>query len=214
MLGVLVGCTSGVPDSPSSPPSARPHEAPAQESISEAPPPSSNATLRERSQSASQTTLSQRLEDARVEARVTSALVDEARLRVFDFNVRASKGRVTLRGDVNTRRQRQLATRMARSVRGVRDVRNDVTVGGRRAAPADPSGKRANAKASTPAPSSLASAASSTPSSAPQGAYHTVQQGETLWRIAQEYQASVDRIRTLNDMQGSSVKVGQRLRVR
>lgn len=43
---------------------------------------------------------------------------------------------------------------------------------------------------------------------------HTVQQGETLWRIAQQYDVSVEQLRRLNDLEGNMIKTGQRLVVR
>ena len=137
--------------------------------------------------------LRQRLQEASVEARVTKALAGERRLRVFDFGVDSDSGRVTLRGDVNTRAQHRLAERIARSTDGVTAVANAMTVNGRSASDTT-SGETAAGDAST--------------------VYHTVQSGESLWTIAREYQASVQQLKAMNDLAGGGLQPGDRIRVR
>ena len=44
--------------------------------------------------------------------------------------------------------------------------------------------------------------------------YHTVRQGDNLWDIARKYRASVEQIRSLNDLGSSTLRPGQRIRVR
>jgi len=41
-----------------------------------------------------------------------------------------------------------------------------------------------------------------------------VQRGESLWLIAREYGASVQRLRSLNSMGSGGLQVGERIRVR
>lgn len=43
--------------------------------------------------------------------------------------------------------------------------------------------------------------------------YHTVAYGETLWRISQKYETTVNEIKRLNDMLGNDVSPGQVIRV-
>ena len=43
------------------------------------------------------------------------------------------------------------------------------------------------------------------------GVYHTVQKGETLWRISQTYQSSVSTIKNANNLKNDEIEVGQRL---
>ena len=144
--------------------------------------------------------LDDKLADARVEARVQQALVQERSLRVFDFQVAVVRGRVTLQGDVNTRDQYDEAARTARRVEGVAEVQNDVTVGGE--------------PVSEAAPAEEQEAASETEESNTEAVYHTVGSGDSLWRIAQQYGTSIQRLRALNDLSGGSLQPGQRIRVR
>lgn len=137
--------------------------------------------------------LRQQLRDATVEARVTKALAGQRQLRVFDFGVQSDSGRVTLRGDVNTREQHRLAERVVRSADGVTAVANAITVNGRPASDAsadDAQGRDAST------------------------VYHTVQSGESLWTIAREYQASVQQLKAMNDLAGGGLQPGDRIRVR
>lgn len=131
-------------------------------------------------------TVAQRLDDASVAARVKQALVRPSALRRFDFSPTVVRGRLTLRGDVNTREQYREAERIATNVEGVTAITNQVTVEGQAASKKDNSGKVA---------------------------YHTVRRGDTLWKIAREYDVSVRQIRALNDLSGS-LQPDERVRVR
>ncbi len=44
--------------------------------------------------------------------------------------------------------------------------------------------------------------------------YHTVKQGETLYRISKTYDADVDQLKTWNDLKSNEISVGQKLRVK
>ena len=44
--------------------------------------------------------------------------------------------------------------------------------------------------------------------------YHTVQAGETLWRISQQYGTTVDKIKQLNSLGNDSIRIGMRLKVK
>lgn len=73
-------------------------------------------------------TVAQRLEDATLATEVRKALLDTMRLRLFDFEVEAERGRVALRGSVDTDAQRTLAATIAREVEGVRDLDNQIAL--------------------------------------------------------------------------------------
>lgn len=45
----------------------------------------------------------------------------------------------------------------------------------------------------------------------PAGIYHTVQKGETLWRIGRTYGLSVERLKKANNLSSDQIEVGQRL---
>lgn len=135
--------------------------------------------------------VAEKLADATVETRVKQALVERRALRAFDFYPEAVRGRVVLRGDVDTREQYERAERVARSVEGVETLANQLTVDGKVLA--------------------TESDASTAPSASAR--YHTVEPGDTLWEIAREHDVSIERIRALN-AETSSLEPGQRLRVR
>lgn len=145
-------------------------------------------------------TVADRLRDASLSAQVKQALVQQKALRVFDFDPEVSNGRLVVRGDVNTRDQHRLVTRVARSVRGIEAVESRVTVAG------------APVLADAPATSQPDKASADRAASA--AAYYTVRKGDTLWNIAREYRASVSQIRELNDLSGGGLQPGQRIRVR
>lgn len=148
--------------------------------------------------------LAEKLEDARVETRVKQALVQQRSLRVFPLQPAVTDGRVTLRGDVNTRDQYDEAARTARRVEGVTAVQNDLTVGGEPVTP-EASANEEEAAAEGRTNQETVSAA---------GVYHTVQTGESLWTIAQQYGTSIQRLRALNDLRSDGLQPGQRIRVR
>ncbi|WP_263787601.1 LysM peptidoglycan-binding domain-containing protein [Salinibacter grassmerensis] len=131
--------------------------------------------------------MSQRLADAGVAARAKQALVRHRTLRRFDFSPSVVRGRLTLRGDVDTREQYREAERVVTALSAVRAVTNEVTIDGRPAPDTDPSSSGR--------------------------AYHTVQRGDTLSEIARRYGVSVQQLRRLNSGT-SSLQPGERIRVR
>lgn len=73
-------------------------------------------------------TVKQRLQDATIAAEVQKALLDTMSLRRFDFEVAATQGRVALRGSVNTEAERTLAADIAREVKGVKNLDNQIAL--------------------------------------------------------------------------------------
>ncbi len=143
--------------------------------------------------------LAEKLGDASVETKVKQALFRDSNLRVFSFRPTVRDGHLTLRGDVNTPDQYRRAERIARRVEGVTDCTNRLTMGGR---PVTEDRLAKNESDSTETTGDDTAV------------YHTVREGDTLWKIARQYRASVERIRGLNDLRTSSLSPGQRLRVR
>lgn len=135
--------------------------------------------------------VAEKLADATVETRVKQALVERRALRAFDFYPEAVRGRVVLRGNVDTREQYDRAERVAQNVAGVETLANQLTVDGKVVATESDASATATASAR----------------------YHTVESGDSLWEIAREYDVSIDRIRALNS-ETSSLEPGQRIRVR
>lgn len=143
--------------------------------------------------------LAEKLEDASVETKVKQALFRDSDLRVFPFRLTVRDGHLILRGNVNTPDQYRRAERIARRVEGVTALTNRLTMGGR------PVTEERLAETDS---DSTETAGEDT------AVYHTVREGDTLWKIARQYRASVERIRSLNDLRTNSLSPGQRLRVR
>lgn len=147
-------------------------------------------------------TLSEKLADASVEVRVKQALIQEPRLRVFSFRPAVVDGHLILRGDVNTPEQYHRAERIAGRVEGVTALTNRVTMKGR------PVTEKRLAETDSTATAETDTAEEDV------AVYHTVREGDTLWKIAREYRSSVEQIRTLNDLRSNELSPGQRIRVR
>ena len=131
-------------------------------------------------------TVAERLDDVSTEARVKQALVRARSLRSFDFVPTVAQGRLTLRGDVDTRAQYRTAERVASNVEDVTEITNQVTVQGRIVAEG---------------------------SDTADATHHTVRRGDTLTGIAKAYGVPVQQLRALNDLSGP-LQPGQRIRVR
>ena len=71
--------------------------------------------------------------DAAVTTKVKAAIVAESSLSALDISVETNNGVVTLTGTVPTAAQSDQATRVARGVEGVKQVKNDIKVDGSKA---------------------------------------------------------------------------------
>ena len=70
----------------------------------------------------------ERIDDHGTSSRVRAALADDTQYKYDGVNVETFKGVVQLSGFVNTRDQKNRAGDLARKVRGVNDVENNITV--------------------------------------------------------------------------------------
>jgi hyperosmotically inducible protein len=68
--------------------------------------------------------------DAAITADVKTRLIAEPGIRSFSINVDTFNGNVFLKGDVKTSAQRATAERLARKVKGVKAIRNELVVRG------------------------------------------------------------------------------------
>jgi len=75
-------------------------------------------------------TLSTSFHDATTTASVKIALAFESGVRAMDVNVDTNQGTVTLHGEVRSEAERQLATKVAEDVSGVKKVVNEIHVRG------------------------------------------------------------------------------------
>lgn len=64
--------------------------------------------------------------DQWIHAKVKAALLGEGRLRSGHINVDVDKSVVTLRGLAHTEEERRLALALARSIKGVKDVKDEL----------------------------------------------------------------------------------------
>ena len=189
----LLGCTSGSSSSDASADSTTATSPTA--TVSETPPPDPNAPTAIEQEKDTRS-VAEKLDDTSIEAQVKRALIRESSLRVFPFRPTVVDGHLVLRGDVNTSDQYKRAERIAGRVDGVQALTNRLTVGGRPVTEA-----RLEAEKDNPPEESTA-------------VYHTVRQGDTLWDIARKYGASIERIKSLNDLRSNNLRPGQRIRVR
>ncbi len=68
--------------------------------------------------------------DAAITADVKARLIGEPGIRSLSINVDTYNGNVSLKGDVKTADQRATAEKLARKVKGVKSVRNELAVKG------------------------------------------------------------------------------------
>jgi hypothetical protein len=186
------------------------------------------------SPAASAQSLAQQLEAARTAARVQTALVGDAQLRMFRLEAAVRGQAIHLVGTVETAAHRARAEEVARGVRGVGDVVNQIEVqaGARQAAgpvppplrEAAPPGEIPPEAPTAPPTEAQAEAPARPPAQAPAEAaprqqeaaaqYYTVRAGDNLGSIARRHNTTVAELQRLNNIRGTNIRAGQRLRVR
>ncbi len=77
-----------------------------------------------------QASMEQKFNDVSITTKVHEAIIDEPSLRPYDINVRTLKGVVELSGLVSSRDDMNKAVVIARSVKGVRFVKNEMRIPG------------------------------------------------------------------------------------
>ncbi|HCE08232.1 MAG TPA: hypothetical protein DIT28_00230 [Oxalobacteraceae bacterium] len=68
------------------------------------------------------------MDDAVITTKVKAAMVNEPSLKASDVKVETNKGTVRLSGFVGSKSEADKAAEIARSVKGVNDVKNDISV--------------------------------------------------------------------------------------
>jgi len=68
--------------------------------------------------------------DIVITTKIHEAILDEPSLRAFDINIRTSKGVVELSGLVNSRDDMNKTISIARSVNGIKFIKNDMRIPG------------------------------------------------------------------------------------
>jgi LysM repeat protein len=181
----------------------------------------------------------ERVAEASTAARVKIALLETQALEDFTFEPRVKGDRLTLRGDVATRTQREKAADVAEDVDGVDEVTNKLLVAGREVKPPEQEESPEQIAEAQTSQKNEQSAASSNTSdqkdtSAQQQSgdgkkassdqkkkkassdaeYYTVKSGDSLWNIARKHDTSVSKIKQLNNLSSNSLHPGDELRVR
>ncbi|MDO8756537.1 MAG: BON domain-containing protein [Elusimicrobiota bacterium] len=77
-------------------------------------------------------TIENRIDDATITTKVKSALLSRRSTSAINTSVKTNGGIVILTGTAKNEAEKELAERLARGVEGVREVRNQMTVGDRR----------------------------------------------------------------------------------
>ena len=68
------------------------------------------------------------VDDAAITAKVKAAFVKDEVVKALDVKVETFKGTVQLSGFVDNAEQKQRAAEVARGIRGVQDVKNNITI--------------------------------------------------------------------------------------
>ena len=164
--------------------------------------------------------VSGKISDASLAAKVHLALVDTRDLRAHRFDPEAVAGHVILHGHVATWAQRERAAAVAARVPGVVSVSNELTSTEEKPTGlAEASGLSGDAQDGASGALSDGGNGSFGEGASPGGGaegpvYHTVTRGESLWTISRTYGVRIDQIRAMNGLTSDTVKSGQRLRVR
>lgn len=88
--------------------------------------PSSGCSKQDAGEASAQ--IQQQISDATVTASIKTALALNEHVNAFDINIDTSSGVVTLRGEVETTGEKNLAGKIARATDNVKDVKNEITV--------------------------------------------------------------------------------------
>jgi LysM repeat protein len=132
-------------------------------------------------------TVAQRVADASTATRVQKAVANDRSLLLYDLDIHAFEGTVTLEGRVDPAHH-PLIIEVARRVAGVSAVIDRLDV--------EPDAIEAVSDNIVIEP-----------------VYHTVRRGETIGAIAERYDVTVGQIRQLNGLRGTTIRAGQRLRI-
>lgn len=152
--------------------------------------------------------LEDKLEHARTVARARIVLAEDASLRSFTFQPSVSGDVLTLGGTVETQAQKERAAELVSGIVGVRSVVNTIRVSNAR-------GPDLTDLPPAPPPTAAEQAAAEAqPEPEPEKVFHTVKSGDTVGAIARRYGVSIREVQRLNGLRGSTIRIGQRLRVK
>lgn len=164
-------------------------------------------------------TLADQLDVARTAARAEMALAQDEPLRPFRLRARLEGGALVLTGRVATAQQRERAAEVVRNVEGVGQLTNRIEVDASARRTTGPLPPRLQPQRAEPPPQATAeqpraAAEQPQPTAEPEAVYHTVRSGDTLFALARRYGVTVAEIQRRNNLRGTNLRPGQRLRIR
>ena len=160
-----------------------------------------------------QISLADRLEDLRQKTAVRLALADNVEMRAYDVTVEAAEGVVVLSGLVPTLGARDRVVSYVSSLPDVRVVRSTLRLEGQPDEPI-PHLVEALQDGGTEGMEEQPEELESPWPEEIDPIFHTVQRGDTLYGIARRYETTVSAISRLNNLHSTTLRVGQRLRVK
>lgn len=164
-----------------------------------------------------QTPVSQQINDLRLETAVRLALLENDDTRSFDIHVQAADGVVVLSGLVPTLGDRATVHNAIVGFQGIRVLRNDLRLEGQ---PDTPILDPVQSVSEQPVDDTPAAYSEENPgvqldsdaNNEPQ--YHRVERGDTLYNIARRFNTTLRAIQELNELNTTTIRIGQRLRVK
>ncbi len=162
-----------------------------------------------------QPTLSDRIDDLRLETTVQLALAESAETRLYEVDVQSAGGVIVLSGLVPTLGARDRVVALVSGLPGVRTVRSTLRLEGQPAEPLeDPVVRPVETRVERNEVGNDQSQPAERELNNVDPTFYTVRAGDTLYSIARRHETTVDAISDLNNLQSTTVRVGQRLRVR
>ncbi len=163
-----------------------------------------------------QSPLAARLADLRQATSVRLALTENAEMRAYNVSVEAAEGIVVLSGLVPTLGTRDRVVAFVNGLPNVRVVRSTLRLEGQPDQPLSDPAMSTRIEEETVVDDVRVEEPVLRSTDAEQTGlqYHTVQRGDTLYGIARRYETSVSAISDLNNLSSTTVRIGQRLRVK
>lgn len=162
-----------------------------------------------------QISLADRLEDLRRETAVLVALATHAEMSAYDVTVEAADGVVVLSGLVPTLGARDRVVSYVASLPDVRIVRSTLRLEGQPSEPLEDPVVLRQGEGTEVAQEQREELDAPDQEPAEAGPrYYTVRRGDTLYGIARRHETTISAISRLNNLRSTTLRVGQRLRVK
>lgn len=155
--------------------------------------------------------VAERLRDVSLAANVKLKLAEETGVDISMIDLQVQDGRVTLLGDVASREIGSRVVGAAQGVAGVKQVVSQLNAPDA-PPPAPPGPTLTDSLVRKPTDSSAQ--AQPQQAEAPTPEYYTIKRGDNLGAIARKHGTTVAQLQRLNNITGTNIRAGQRLRVK